>query len=76
MVSEQVAQERARFDCADVTVAIARAERGEEAWLRDLDLDDPADFARYEQAHADILEDHRRVDRAAAALLAVKRKGV
>jgi hypothetical protein len=74
MVSEEIAQERARLRRADVAEAIARAERGERASLRDLDLDDPADLELYEQSYADVLEDRQGVDRAAGAMLAAKCK--
>jgi hypothetical protein len=72
MVSEQIAQEHARRSRADVEDAIARAERGEEAFLADLDPDDPASLALFERAYAAVLEERQRRDRVAAALLSTK----
>lgn len=74
IVCEQIAQGHGRRSRADVAEAIARAERGQESFLGDLDPDDPAHMALYDRSHADVLEERHRRDGVAAGLLAVKRK--
>lgn len=69
-VLERATRDRDRAARAEVTAAIARAERGDELSLLDLDLDDPAKRGR---ALSDVFEERARRDRAAAAMITVAR---
>jgi hypothetical protein len=71
-LSEQVAQDYVRQARADVAEAIARAERGQQAFLVDLDPDDSAHLALFERALAAVREERARRDRVAAELLSIR----